>query len=209
MEILTGTSRFVLHVSCYMSFRHSVSVSRANWQDVAYSVLRWYNHKVLTSAKAPKKSLFEVLTGKFIRSVETTESFCVMRSAQWQVLCYDYDNDGGHDFIGEFQTTVAKMSEAQNSVEVKHVVGSICMVILWTPVCTDLNIWGLKTQLQYHMRMNYSFLALHYIIMDVKEKLWTIIIITDTFYTSGQLRRPVGSELRVTKHLRDLFFLLL
>lgn len=38
-----------------MSFRHSVSVSRANWQDVAYSVLRWYNHKVLTSAKAPKK----------------------------------------------------------------------------------------------------------------------------------------------------------
>lgn len=37
----------------------------------------------------------------------------------WQVLCYDYDNDGGHDFIGEFQTTVSKMSEAQNSVEVK------------------------------------------------------------------------------------------
>lgn len=37
----------------------------------------------------------------------------------WQVLCYDYDNDGGHDFIGEFQTTVAKMSEAQNGVEVK------------------------------------------------------------------------------------------
>uniref|UniRef100_A0A669EF66 Copine-2 n=1 Tax=Oreochromis niloticus TaxID=8128 RepID=A0A669EF66_ORENI len=36
-----------------------------------------------------------------------------------KVLCYDYDNDGGHDFIGEFQTTVAKMSEAQNSVEVE------------------------------------------------------------------------------------------
>lgn len=35
-----------------------------------------------------------------------------------QVLCYDYDNDGGHDFIGEFLTTVTKMSEAQNSVEV-------------------------------------------------------------------------------------------
>ncbi len=35
-----------------------------------------------------------------------------------QVLCYDYDNDGGHDFIGEFQTTVNKMSEAQNEVEV-------------------------------------------------------------------------------------------
>uniref|UniRef100_A0A669DAJ1 Copine-3 n=1 Tax=Oreochromis niloticus TaxID=8128 RepID=A0A669DAJ1_ORENI len=27
-----------------------------------------------------------------------------------KVLCYDYDNDGGHDFIGEFQTTVAKMN---------------------------------------------------------------------------------------------------
>uniref|UniRef100_A0A8D0AR03 Copine-3 n=1 Tax=Sander lucioperca TaxID=283035 RepID=A0A8D0AR03_SANLU len=36
-----------------------------------------------------------------------------------KVLCYDYDNDGGHDFIGEFQTTAAKMSEAQNSVEVE------------------------------------------------------------------------------------------
>uniref|UniRef100_A0AAR2L3M3 Copine-2 n=1 Tax=Pygocentrus nattereri TaxID=42514 RepID=A0AAR2L3M3_PYGNA len=36
-----------------------------------------------------------------------------------KVLCYDYDNDGGHDFIGEFQTTVTKMSEAQNSVEVE------------------------------------------------------------------------------------------
>uniref|UniRef100_A0AAR2L774 Copine-2 n=1 Tax=Pygocentrus nattereri TaxID=42514 RepID=A0AAR2L774_PYGNA len=30
-----------------------------------------------------------------------------------KVLCYDYDNDGGHDFIGEFQTTVTKMSEVE------------------------------------------------------------------------------------------------
>lgn len=44
----------------------------------------------------------------------TTRNKCVMS----QVLCYDYDNDGGHDFIGEFQTTVNKMSEAQNAVEV-------------------------------------------------------------------------------------------
>ncbi|XP_050990851.1 copine-2 isoform X1 [Labeo rohita] len=36
-----------------------------------------------------------------------------------KVLCYDYDNDGGHDFIGEFQTSVNKMSEAQNGVEVE------------------------------------------------------------------------------------------
>ncbi|KAG7468686.1 hypothetical protein MATL_G00145620 [Megalops atlanticus] len=36
-----------------------------------------------------------------------------------KVLCYDYDNDGGHDFIGEFQTTVSKMSEALNSQEVE------------------------------------------------------------------------------------------
>uniref|UniRef100_A0AAY5EB61 Copine-2 n=1 Tax=Electrophorus electricus TaxID=8005 RepID=A0AAY5EB61_ELEEL len=34
-----------------------------------------------------------------------------------KVLCYDYDNDGGHDFIGEFYTTVTKMNEAQNSVD--------------------------------------------------------------------------------------------
>lgn len=53
-----------------------------------------------------------------------------MHSAQLQVLCYDYDNDGGHDFIGEFQTTVAKMSEAQNSVEVKHWHDCACGSIL-------------------------------------------------------------------------------
>ncbi|XP_069509563.1 copine-2 isoform X2 [Ambystoma mexicanum] len=38
-----------------------------------------------------------------------------------KVLCYDYDNDGGHDFIGEFQTSVLKLCEAQDgrSVEVE------------------------------------------------------------------------------------------
>uniref|UniRef100_A0A8C2JTK6 Copine-2 n=1 Tax=Cyprinus carpio TaxID=7962 RepID=A0A8C2JTK6_CYPCA len=35
-----------------------------------------------------------------------------------KVLCYDYDNDGGHDFIGEFQTTINKMSKEQDGVEV-------------------------------------------------------------------------------------------
>uniref|UniRef100_A0A673Y278 Copine II n=1 Tax=Salmo trutta TaxID=8032 RepID=A0A673Y278_SALTR len=41
------------------------------------------------------------------------------RKLDKKVLCYDYDNDGSHDFIGEFQTTVTKMSEAQNSLEVE------------------------------------------------------------------------------------------
>ncbi|MBN3292527.1 CPNE2 protein, partial [Polypterus senegalus] len=36
-----------------------------------------------------------------------------------KIMCYDYDNDGGHDFIGEFQTTVAKMCEAQNAIELE------------------------------------------------------------------------------------------
>uniref|UniRef100_A0A8C2JQL4 Copine-2 n=1 Tax=Cyprinus carpio TaxID=7962 RepID=A0A8C2JQL4_CYPCA len=36
-----------------------------------------------------------------------------------KVLCYDYDNDGGHDFIGEFQTTINKMSKEQDGVEVE------------------------------------------------------------------------------------------
>ncbi|XP_069073324.1 copine-2 [Pleurodeles waltl] len=38
-----------------------------------------------------------------------------------KVQCYDYDNDGGHDFIGEFQTCVLKLCEAQDgrSVEVE------------------------------------------------------------------------------------------
>ncbi|XP_078256416.1 copine-2 [Rhinoraja longicauda] len=36
-----------------------------------------------------------------------------------KVLCYDYDNDGGHDFIGECETTVTKLSEASDSVEIE------------------------------------------------------------------------------------------
>ncbi|NXF36036.1 CPNE2 protein, partial [Nyctibius bracteatus] len=32
-----------------------------------------------------------------------------------KVICYDYDSDGGHDFIGEFQTSVARMCEAQDA----------------------------------------------------------------------------------------------
>ncbi|XP_075796490.1 copine-2 isoform X3 [Pelodiscus sinensis] len=32
-----------------------------------------------------------------------------------KVMCYDYDSDGGHDFIGEFETSVAKMCEAQDA----------------------------------------------------------------------------------------------
>lgn len=30
-------------------------------------------------------------------------------------MCYDYDSDGGHDFIGEFQTSVARLCEAQDA----------------------------------------------------------------------------------------------
>ncbi|XP_017168221.1 copine-2 isoform X1 [Mus musculus] len=33
-----------------------------------------------------------------------------------QVMCYDYDSNGGHDFIGEFQTSVLQMSEARDGV---------------------------------------------------------------------------------------------
>ncbi|XP_077607468.1 copine-2 isoform X2 [Crocuta crocuta] len=33
-----------------------------------------------------------------------------------QVMCYDYDNDGGHDFIGEFQTSVSQMCGARDGV---------------------------------------------------------------------------------------------
>ncbi|XP_010295020.1 PREDICTED: copine-2-like, partial [Phaethon lepturus] len=32
-----------------------------------------------------------------------------------KVMCYDYDSDGGHDFIGEFQTSAARMCEAQDA----------------------------------------------------------------------------------------------
>uniref|UniRef100_A0A8D0GI69 Copine-2 n=1 Tax=Sphenodon punctatus TaxID=8508 RepID=A0A8D0GI69_SPHPU len=30
-----------------------------------------------------------------------------------KIMCYDYDSDGGHDFIGEFQTSVSKMCEVE------------------------------------------------------------------------------------------------
>ncbi|XP_075045066.1 copine-2 isoform X2 [Mixophyes fleayi] len=36
-----------------------------------------------------------------------------------KVMCFDYDNDGGHDFIGEFQTTAIKMCEARDSKSVE------------------------------------------------------------------------------------------
>lgn len=38
-----------------------------------------------------------------------------------QVICYDYDNDGGHDFIGEFQTSVSQMCNARDGVPVRGV----------------------------------------------------------------------------------------
>uniref|UniRef100_A0A8C4PAT7 Copine-2 n=1 Tax=Dromaius novaehollandiae TaxID=8790 RepID=A0A8C4PAT7_DRONO len=38
-----------------------------------------------------------------------------------KVMCYDYDSDGGHDFIGEFQTSVARMCEAQDAFPVSAI----------------------------------------------------------------------------------------
>uniref|UniRef100_A0A8C9V3J8 Copine II n=1 Tax=Scleropages formosus TaxID=113540 RepID=A0A8C9V3J8_SCLFO len=37
-----------------------------------------------------------------------------------KVFCCDYDSNGGNDFIGEFFTTVAKMTKAQNSRQVER-----------------------------------------------------------------------------------------
>lgn len=42
-----------------------------------------------------------------------------------QVMCYDYDNDGGHDFIGEFQTSVSQMREAHDGVPVRWARGCV------------------------------------------------------------------------------------
>ncbi|KPP64704.1 copine-2-like [Scleropages formosus] len=36
-----------------------------------------------------------------------------------EVFCCDYDSNGGNDFIGEFFTTVAKMTKAQNSRQIE------------------------------------------------------------------------------------------
>ena len=43
-----------------------------------------------------------------------------LRGRWWQVDCYDYDYDGGHDFIGSFQTSVEDlMNSAQSGAKVK------------------------------------------------------------------------------------------
>lgn len=36
----------------------------------------------------------------------------------FQVECYDHDNDGSHDLIGIFQTTMSKLKEASRSMPV-------------------------------------------------------------------------------------------
>ncbi|XP_007431045.3 copine-2-like, partial [Python bivittatus] len=36
---------------------------------------------------------------------------------QIKIVCYDYDSDGGHDFIGEFQTSVVMMCKDASVVE--------------------------------------------------------------------------------------------
>lgn len=33
----------------------------------------------------------------------------------FQVECYDYDNDGSHDLIGIFETTMTRLQEASHS----------------------------------------------------------------------------------------------
>lgn len=47
--------------------------------------------------------------------------FMDSRCARFQVECYDYDNDGSHDLIGTFQTTMTKLKEASRSSPVSRV----------------------------------------------------------------------------------------
>lgn len=47
--------------------------------------------------------------------------FMDSRYARFQVECYDYDNDGSHDLIGMFQTTMTKLKEASRSSPVSRV----------------------------------------------------------------------------------------
>lgn len=64
-----------------------------------------------------------------------------------QVICFDYDNDGGHDFIGEFQTSVSQMCEARDGVPVR-----------WARVCDPKTSAGdgggrgiRQTRLRFHL----------------------------------------------------------
>ncbi|NXD72272.1 CPNE2 protein, partial [Eolophus roseicapillus] len=56
----------------------------------------------LTQAAEPRQSLCQLLLP-------------FMALSHHKVVCYDYDSDGGHDFIGEFQTSVARMCDAQDA----------------------------------------------------------------------------------------------
>lgn len=40
---------------------------------------------------------------------------CNTLSFHVQVECYDYDNDGSHDLIGIFETTMTRLKEASRS----------------------------------------------------------------------------------------------
>lgn len=102
------------------------------------------------------------------------EQIMTLCFAQWQVLCYDYDNDGGHDFIGEFQTTVAKMNEAQNSMEVKLRVWYLFHVSFWVAVISCFSVFPLSALSRGFKKSSPLFVSLLSTIVPLSCKHWVI-----------------------------------
>ena len=68
-----------------------------------------------------------------------------------KVECYDYDNDGSHDLIGTFQTTMTKLKEASRSSPVSYIFAAI-KYIQYDYLCLSL-----AKQLVYHVFIVYCF----------------------------------------------------
>ncbi|KAL7978715.1 hypothetical protein Chor_013204 [Crotalus horridus] len=70
------------------------------------------DNRVITLSMAGRKLDKKDLFGKsdpFLEFYKQGDDGKWMLVHRTEIVCYDYDNDGGHDFIGEFQTSVGTM----------------------------------------------------------------------------------------------------
>ena len=70
-----------------------------------------------------------------------------------KVACYDWDRDGGHDFIGQFTTNLDEMSKAGKPNEVCEISKKILLCVI---NC------GVYRQLSYHLTNHLSSMIYKY-----------------------------------------------
>ena len=57
--------------------------------------------------------------------MEVSNNIILFSIVFFKILCYDWDSDGSHDFIGGFTTNLREMCSAQPSREVQNKVKDI------------------------------------------------------------------------------------